>query len=501
MQTRNGNVRQKNYNYFYIALLVLSMILLAFSTSLFYFVLNRNVIAKGVFANGVNLSGLTKQQAISLLEKSLNVPDNIELNLRYGEKQYKMVSSDFGLKYDYEKIADDAYKIGREGNLLERIRAIYYVGRYGKYLRYYPGWDSSKINQFIKIASKDIDRKPVDAKIHVVDGSIQITDNIEGLKVDEGKTFENIKSALNKLLKGNGNTADVLIAVDKVDAKVKKSTLEMIKNKVATYSTVFNTADVNRSENLAVAARAVNGTLLMPGEKFSLNKTLGPRIIENGYKEAPVIVGNKLVPDIGGGVCQVATTLYNAVLRADIKIDERYHHTFPVGYVPAGQDATISGDLLDLKFENSSQYPLYIEANINGNHFTVNLYGYTKDPSKRIEIYSEVVEKYEPKITYIDDPTLPEGEEIVDTAQHTGYKVNTYRLIYVNNALVKKEFLYTDVYKPVDGIIKKGIKKTDSQKTQKADIQKENNKINITNNSDMVNVNMNGQPQNIKPTN
>lgn len=501
MQTKDGNVSQKNHNYFYIALLVLSMILLAYSASLFYTVLNSNIIAKGVFVNGINLSGLTKQQAITLLQKNLEVPDDIEINLRYGEKQYKMVSSDFGLKYDFEKIADDAYKIGREGNTLERIRTIYDVERHGKYLLYYPSWDSSKIINFLKIASMDINRNPIDAKIHIINGSIQITNDIEGLKVDEVKTYENIKSALNKMLKDNDKIADVLIAVDKIDAKVKKSTLELIKNRVATYSTVFNTSDVNRSENLAVAARAVNGTLLMPGEKFSLNKALGPRIIENGYKEAPVIIGNKLVPDIGGGVCQVATTLYNAVLRADIKIDERYHHTFPVGYVPAGQDATISGDVLDLKFENSSQYPLYIEAYISGNHFTVNLYGYTKDPSKRIEIYSEVVEKYEPKITYIDDPTLPEGEEVVDTAQHTGYKVNTYRLIYENNVLVKKEFLYTDVYKPVDGIIKKGINKTDSHKTQMADV-KENNKKNDTNNTgNLVDENMNGKPQNIKPTN
>lgn len=158
-------------------------------------------------------------------------------------------------------------------------------------------------------------------------------------------------------------------------------------------------------------------------------------------------------------MCQIATTLYNAILRADITITERYHHSFPVAYVPPGQDATISGDVLDLKFKNSTQYPIYIESYIDGNKLVMNIYGYVKNPSRWVDIQSEIVEKYEPKIKYIDDPTLPQGEEVVDIQPHTGYKVNTYRLIYENNKLVKREFLYTDVYKPVDGIIKRGTKK------------------------------------------
>ncbi|SDG81238.1 G5 domain-containing protein, partial [Thermoanaerobacter thermohydrosulfuricus] len=115
-------------------------------------------------------------------------------------------------------------------------------------------------------------------------------------------------------------------------------------------------------------------------------------------------------------------------------------------------------------FKNSTQYPIYIESYIEGNKLVMNIYGYVKNPSRWIDIQSEIVEKYEPKIKYIDDPTLPQGEEVVDIQPHTGYKVNTYRLIYENNKLVKREFLYTDVYKPVDGVIKRGTKKVEKSK-------------------------------------
>ncbi|MGB9679896.1 MAG: VanW family protein [Thermoanaerobacteraceae bacterium] len=500
MQTKDTNTKPKNNNYFYVLLLILILILFTTSITYFYFILNSNTIIKGVFINGISIGGYDKKEAISILEHNLFLPDDLKINLKYKDDTFTLFKNDIDLKYDYKKIIDDAYNIGRTGNPVERIKNIYEISKSGEYLIYYPEWNSKKVKDFIEKVSKDIEISPIDAKIHILNGTINITDDKDGIKVNKTETFNRVRDCIDTIIKNNENSGDVLIATEKVEAKVKKAVLAQIKSKIATFSTSFNQNDVNRSENLYIAAKALNGAILMPGDKFSLNKRLGPRIIENGYKEAPVIVGNKLVPDIGGGVCQVATTLYNAVLRADIKIDERYHHTFPVGYVSPGQDATISGDILDLKFENSSKYPIYIESFLNGNHFVVNIYGYTKDLSKKIEIYSEIVEKYEPKITYVDDPTLPEGEEIIEVQEHTGYKVNIYRLVYINNVLFKKEFLYTDVYKAVDGIIRKGTKKVDKQKTEREVNSKENDN-NIPSVQPELQEDLNGEPQNILPTN
>ncbi|MBP2071091.1 VanW family protein [Thermoanaerobacterium butyriciformans] len=495
METKDTKSIKSKSNYFYIILLVLVLALFVGSIAMFYTIINQNTIAKGVFVNGINLSGLTKTEAYSKLQSELKTIDSLKVVLKYNDMQFIVPYDDIKISYDYANIVNEAYSVGKNGNILNRIKTIYEVEKHGRYLEYSPEANFKNLDIFVAGISKKIDKDPVDAKIYVSDGKINITNDISGLKVDANKTIESIKSAVkNVIMTGDKDYVEVPVTVKKVDADIKASELSMIKGKIVSFSTQFNTGDANRSENLAVAAKAINGKLLMSGQIFSLNKTLGPRIIQNGYKEAPVIIGNKLVPDIGGGVCQVATTLYNAALRADLKIDERYHHTFPVGYVSPGQDATISGDVLDLKFENPTKYPIYIESYISGNNFVVNLYGYNEAPGKRIDIYSEIVEKYEPKVTYVDDPTLPEGTLKVDVEKHTGYKVNTYRLIYENNVLLKKEFLYTDIYKPVDGVIKRGTKKADENNNTK-------NEPNQNEDNNVSTEDLNGKPQNINPTN
>jgi vancomycin resistance protein YoaR len=472
MQAKGGT---KKNNYFYIAIILLLLVFLSFSFTYFYLILNSKVIAKGIFVNGISIGGMTKDEAADFLKDKIKI-SSFSITAKYQDKDFVITSEDINLSYNYQEMVDEAYKIGREGNPIARMREIYITEKEGKYFNFYPKYNGNKLKEFVDKISQEIDKEPVNAKIKIIRGVRQITPDVDGVKVDKEKTLKNLKQLIDELVKGKTEKTEVEIVVEKVEAKISKSMLEMINGRISTFSTVFNLQDTNRSENILVAARAVNDTLLMPGETFSLNKTLGPRIIQNGYKEAPVIIDNKLVPDIGGGVCQIATTLYNAILRADIAITERYHHSFPVAYVPPGQDATISGDALDLKFENSTQYPIYIESYIEGNKLIMNIYGYVKNPSKWVDIQSEVVEKYDPKIKYIDDPTLPQGEEVVEIEPHAGYKVNTYRLIYENNKLVKREFLYTDIYKPVDGVIKRGTKKVENSKFQELPkTEKENN--------------------------
>ncbi|SDG23690.1 Putative peptidoglycan binding domain-containing protein [Thermoanaerobacter thermohydrosulfuricus] len=345
MQAKGGT---KKNNYFYIAIILLLLVFLSSSFAYFYLMLNSKVIAKGIFVNGISIGGMTKEEAVNFLKNKIKLP-SFSITAKYQDKDFVITSEDINLSYSYQEMVDEAYKIGREGNPIERVREIYVTEKEGKYFSFYPKYDENKLKEFVDKISQEIDKEPVNAKIKITGGVKQITPDVEGVKVDKEKTLKNLKQLIDELVKGKTEKTEVEIVAEKVEAKISKSMLEMINGRISTFSTVFNLQDVNRSGNLAVAARAVNGTLLLPGETFSLNKTLGPRIIENGYKEAPVIVGNKLVPDLGGGVCQIATTLYNAILRADIAITERYHHSFPVAYVPPGQDATISGDVLDLK--------------------------------------------------------------------------------------------------------------------------------------------------------
>lgn len=470
MQAKGGSNKNKKRNYFYLVTVLALAVFLSFAFAYFYVLLTSSYIAKGVFIEGINVGGMEREEALSIIKEKFKVP-KFSIVAFYEGQSFEITTEDIGLQYNYEEVVNKAYEVGRNGNVLDRIREIYTVGREGRNYNLSLSYDEKPLKEFIDRIAEKIDKKPENASIRIVRGVKSITPEKLGFKVDKEKTLSNIVDELSKAIENKlFGRVEVEVSVKKVLPQVTKSMLDSINGRISTFSTVFNAEDVNRSDNLVVASRAINGTLLLPGEVFSLNKALGPRVIERGYKEAPVIIDNKLVPALGGGICQVATTLYNAVLRADITIVERYHHSFPVAYVPPGQDATISGDVLDLKFKNSTQYPIYIESYIEGNRLIINLYGHVENPSRWVDIQSEIVEKYEPSVKYIEDPNLPEGEVIEEVKPQTGYKVNVYRLTYENGKLVKKEFLYRDLYKPVDGVIKKGIKK----------VPKENNPLKAT---------------------
>ncbi|MGB9779680.1 VanW family protein [Caldanaerobacter sp.] len=459
MQAKGGSNKNKKRNYFYLIVALALAVAFSFVLAYFYVLLNSSYIAKGVFIEGLDVGGMEREEALNLLKEKFKIP-NFTIMAVYEGEFFEITSEDIGLYYDYEETVNRAYQVGREGNILERVKEIYTVGKEGKNFTLSLHYERKALDAFVKKIAEKIDKDPENASIRIVRGVKSITPEKPGVKVNKEETLKRMLEEIETAIEGRQfSKIEVPVAFKKILPQITKSMLDLINGRISTFSTVFNAEDVNRSDNLVVASRAIDGTLLLPGEVFSLNKALGPRVIERGYKEAPVIIDNKLVPALGGGICQVATTLYNAVLRADITIVERYHHSFPVAYVPPGQDATISGDVLDLKFKNSTNYPIYIESYIEGNKLFINIYGHVKNPSRWVDIQSEIVEKYEPEIKYVEDPNLPEGETVEEIKPQIGYKVNVYRLIYENGKLVKKEFLYKDLYKPVDGVIKKGTKK------------------------------------------
>jgi vancomycin resistance protein YoaR len=465
MQAKGGSNKNKKRNYFYLIVVLAVVVIFSFALAYFYVLLNSSYIAKGVFIEGLNVGGMEREEALNLLKEKFKIP-NFTIAAVYEGEVFEVTSEDIGLYYDYEETVNKAYQVGREGNILERVKEIYTVGKEGKNFNLSLYYEKKVLDGFVEKIAEKIDKDPENASIKIVKGLKSITPEKIGVKVDKEKTLKRMLEEIETAIKArNFNKIEVPVAFERISPKVTKSILDSINGRISTFSTVFNAEDANRSDNLLVASKAIDGTLLLPGEVFSLNKALGPRVIERGYKEAPVIIDNKLVPALGGGICQVATTLYNAVLRADITIVERYHHSFPVAYVPPGQDATISGDILDLKFKNSTNYPIYIESYVEGNKLFINIYGHVNNPHKWVDIQSEIVEKYEPKIKYVEDPNLPEGETVEEVKPQIGYKVNVYRLIYENGKLTKKEFLYKDLYKPVDGIIRKGTKKVPKENT------------------------------------
>jgi len=195
---------------------------------------------------------------------------------------------------------------------------------------------------------------------------------------------------------------------------------------ISSYTTKYDASNINRSGNLKIAADKINGTVLMPGEEFSFNEIVGKRTIEEGYRNAKIYENGQVVDGLAGGICQISSTLYNAVLLANLEITERRNHSFTTTYVPAGRDATVVYGRQDFKFKNSRTFPIKIEANVANGIAAFNIHGIREEVEYEIKIIPVTTQTIPYQTEYIPDPTVLPGQQRVKQAGHSGYKVTTY---------------------------------------------------------------------------
>lgn len=255
----------------------------------------------------------------------------------------------------------------------------------------------------------------------------------------------------------DGEPRVVVLAVKTIPAAITMEDLSRIDGELGGYSTRFGGTGANRGSNIALAASRINGTLLKPGDVFSYNKTVGPRIGKAGFKTAPVIVRGELVPGMGGGICQVSTTLYNAVLLANLKIVRRSHHAFPVHYVSPGRDATVVDGAIDFQFQNSTDSPVYLSASARHGRLTFHVFGH-RAPGRdvRIELANRSVQPAPREVRR--DSTLPLGRRVVKDRGHRGHRVTVYRVVRENGKVVQRELIARDHYKPFPSVVLVGIR-------------------------------------------
>jgi vancomycin resistance protein YoaR len=306
---------------------------------------------------------------------------------------------------------------------------------------------------------KKINREPVDAVARIENNSVVIVPHVIGRNIEKS-SLVSIASELEK----SENTEKILPVVfiqpktttEDVNAKLFKDTLYTMNTQFRT-DTVNN---VNRGENIRIAVSKINGLMLAPGEEFSFNKIVGPRTEAGGYKIAHVYSGGKVIDDVGGGICQVSTTLYNSVLYSNLDVTERNDHQFTVSYVPFGQDAAVSYGGPDFKFRNSTSWPIRIDGRVTKeNRIYFTLMGTDENLGRKIEIVHETVKTTDFVKKYIDDPTLEEGKTKVKQNGMKGYVINTYKIIKQDGKITSKTKIYTSTYRPLDEEILKGTKK------------------------------------------
>ncbi len=256
---------------------------------------------------------------------------------------------------------------------------------------------------------------------------------------------------------GSGKTVSVDLI--KTEPKVKKADLGEGKfSDLLVRRTTSLTNERDRTHNVKLAAKFMSGAVVLPGETFSFNKRVGPRTKARGFRDAKIFSDGEIVDGLGGGLCQVSSTLYSALLRTDLQIVSRRPHMFTVGYVPKGEDATIYGSSIDLKFKNNFKHPILIKSYVSGGSLTVEIYGTASDKTwGEIKVSSEVIGTTPIKEVYREDPSLKPGETKVKQKGQVGYTVNTYKTYYdANGNKVKTVSVGKSVYQSANRIILKG---------------------------------------------
>ena len=264
-----------------------------------------------------------------------------------------------------------------------------------------------------------------------------------------------LDEARNKIT-GNEERYEFDLKITKAQKTIKDLGTEAFPYVVSSFSTRYDASNTNRSTNLRIAAEKINGTVLLPGEVFSYNKTVGKRTVEEGYKDAKIYADGGVVDGLAGGICQISSTLYNAVLLANLEIVERRNHSFTTSYVAAGRDATVVWGTIDFQFKNSRTYPIKIEASVKNGIAEFKIHGMQEQQEYEINILPRTTASIPYATTYVDDPMLAPGQQVISQAGHLGYKVTTTLVKKLNGVEVSREILSNDTYQPMKAIIRRG---------------------------------------------
>ncbi|HZK85233.1 MAG TPA: VanW family protein [Desulfosporosinus sp.] len=432
---------------------IISLVLILGSsfTALAMYTRDNGLFMPGVTVTGINVGNMTQASAQAKIDSKIQSIRSHVVKFNLDGKTLKSSLGDFGLTLTANEAMTQAYAIGRKGNLIKKAEQKR-AALQGIYFDLSSTWDEKKLSEALTQMLEPYQVPAHDASFTITPANtMEISKEIVGKRVDVAALAAqvqklDISQPENEFKVSSQNTPPKLTA-----ATLEK---EKITGLLAGYTTNFNSSQTQRTENVRLAANALDGAVIAPGETFSFNKTLGERTMEKGYVDAYIIVDGKFVKGLAGGICQDSSTLYNTVLLAGLHITQRTNHDLAISYVPLGQDATVAWPSLDLKFLNDSGAYILVRAIMGKNSLTINFYGQPQ-PGRKVVITnsSTPVPPPEQKVT---NNSLPSGQQQVKQAGVQGYKVTSTRTILLNGKTVKTEALDSSYYVPTPRIIAVG---------------------------------------------
>lgn len=418
---------------------------------------NVDTFYNGIVVNSVELGGKTKEQAaeeLKALEPTLRGSANVTLT--YGDHAYTFTPDDFTYTYNTEEILEEAYEVGRDGSIKERYKEIKSLEKEPVTFTITATVSEDSVREKIAQIAAELDCDPKESRVSSFDpfGDTMFTfeEGQDGVKVDQDSAFTTLLSALQN---GSQESIELPVTVTPHTRTIEEA--QAATQLVSSFSTT-STNNANANSNMNLALQNINGTIVEPGATFSFNGIVGDSTTAaGGWLPAGAISQGKLIQEYGGGICQASTTLYGAVLRADLEVTERHCHRWPSSYVPIGQDASIDYGNLDFQFVNNTDYQVFIRAWMSGVTLNVEIYGKHPDTWDTIEVYSEQTATLTPDATiYKDDPSLPKGTEEVEVSSRYGSEAEGSKIYYKDGVQVDSEAIDSSYYAPVQGIVRVG---------------------------------------------
>lgn len=326
----------------------------------------------GLYLDGIEVSGFTQEELNALTDDMLNKINNKKILVSANDTNFELPYSSLEISTNSEEVRKEIFDYGKNETFFSKVFLLSKPTekKYDLNLTY----NMAKVEEFATEIGSAINVEPVNASISIDGSNINVSSDTTGYKLNSEDLLSQLEGSISNNIDGDGITKlDAKIDVN--EPSITAAQLQGVNGKISTYTTSYKAGP--SGTNLALAASNINNTLLMPGETFSTELAIGPTTIERGFVAANTYVGGKVVPGVGGGVCQVASTLYNTILRAGIIPTERMNHMMTVSYVPLGLDATLADNLIDLKFQNDFEYPIVVKAYAGGGSLTIELWSNT----------------------------------------------------------------------------------------------------------------------------
>ena len=516
---KNGKTKTKKLKKIIISIIIVALVGLLFSTVFALTNINNEKIISGVTIKGIEVSGLTKEEAIAKLETTYTAKLENNIMLQYEDFESELNPTLMEVNYNIEEAVDEAYSLGRNGNIFANNYNILgtLIGKRDINVDMSLNEDVTK--QTINDIGANLPGILEESSYSIEDDQLIITRGKEGVVVNTDSLLAEVKDMLNDI----HETENVIqipvetktpqeIDIDKIHSEIYKEAqdayytkdpftvypevegvdfdveqakamiaaevkdeyvidliitkpnvtidqigTEAFPDQLSTFTTRYDASDRDRSTNLRLACEKINGTVIMPDETFSYNATLGPRTSAAGYKNAKVYENGQVVDGIGGGICQISSTLYNAALMSDMEIVERRNHQFVTSYVGAGRDATVVYGSTDFRFKNTRTYPVRIVASAKNGVATVSIFGIKE--ANREYTYSfktETISTIPYTTKYVQDSSLAAGQEVVKQKGANGLVTQTYMTKMLNGKVVSTKLLSKDTYSAMQRIINRG---------------------------------------------